>query len=143
MWSVTFSRTSLSLPDLVIGGDPNASNFHLPEDGADRPNMLMRRTYAPDSAYVGGRQMLAAVRDAGSIPLVIYVHATTAALLETAKDELEAATSQWTYDLTLTVNGQARTWAADPELPTWGALDSGMVKAHLARASIVIPLNPA
>jgi hypothetical protein len=36
----------------------------------------------------------------------------------------------------------AQIWAADPELPQWFA-DSGMVRAHIWRGSIVIPLNPA
>ena len=103
----------------------------------------MRRTYAPDSAYFPGRSLLAAVSDASTLPVVIYAHATTSALLKTARTELETALTQWAYEVTYAEDGQTWTWLADPELPQWGAVDSGMVRAHIARASVVIPLNPA
>lgn len=143
VWSLTIARDALSLDDLVITNDPYAGNFHLPEDGLERPGFTMRRTYAPDSAYFPGRVLLAAVADASTMPVSIYAHADDSAGLATAMAELEAATSQFAYDLTLSIDGQARTWLADPELPQWGAVDSGMVRAFMARASIVIPLNPA
>lgn len=142
-WSVTFDRTSLSLSPLVIDNDPFTGNFHLPEDGTERPGRKIRRTYAPTSAYVAGSYLLAAVEDSGTLPLSIYVHGTDATDLEAAIDELEAAVTQFAYTVTVTVDGVARSFNADPELPSWGVLDSGMVGAHLARASIVIPINPA
>lgn len=142
VWSLTIARES-PLADLVITNDPHAGNFHLPEDGLERPGFTMRRTYAPDSAYFPGRTLLAAVADASTLPVIIYAHATTSALLVTAMAELEAALTQFAYDITLSIDGQAKTWLADPELPQWGAIDSGMVRAHMARASVVIPINPA
>jgi hypothetical protein len=141
--SLTIDRASLSLSPLVITNDPYAGNFHIPEDGVEWPGFSMRRTYAPDSAYFPGRTLLAAVGDASTLPATIYTHAATSALLETARDVLEAALSQWSYEVTLSVDGQARTWLADPELPQWGVVDSGMVRAFMARATVVIPLNPA
>lgn len=143
MWSATFDRTSLSLSPLVIGSNPYLDDFHMAEDDATWPSFKMRRAYAPDSDFVEGKQLLTAVRDAGEIALTIYAHTSTTALLVTAMDKLEAATSQFTYDFTLTVDGVARTYVAHAELPKWGALDSGMVKAHLMKATITIPLNPA
>lgn len=142
IWTLTFDRASLSLDDLVIDCNPFAGNFHIDEDGAGRPAFTMRRSYAPDSAWVGGRQLLAAVSEAGSLPVTVYAHATTAGGLEAAVAELDAAASQFAYDLTVGIDGQSQTWSADPELPQWFQ-DSGMVRAHLARASWVIPLNPA
>lgn len=140
--SVTFDRTSLGLSPLVITGDPYAGALHLPEDGVERVGRVIRRTYAPASAYVPGRVLLAAVEDAGTLPLSIYAHGDTAAEVEAAMAELEAAASQFAYDITLEVDGVTQTWAADPELPQWGAIDVGMVRAHLVRASISIPVNP-
>lgn len=141
--SVTFDRASLSAADLVITDSPTAGAFHLPEGGLARPGRAIRRQYAPDSAWVGGRQLLAAVEDAGTLPLTIYAHGSSAAALEAAIAELEAASSQFAYDVTITIDGQSRTWAADPELPQWGPVDSGLVRAHIAIASLVIPINPA
>jgi hypothetical protein len=79
IWQLTIDRSGLSEADLVIATDPFAGGFHLPEDGLPRPGFTIRRTYAPDSAWVGGRQLLAAVADAGSLPLVFYAHGTSAA----------------------------------------------------------------
>lgn len=142
MIELSIDRASLSLPPLVITGNPFAGSLHLPEDGATWPAFDTRRTYAPDSAYVGGRTLLAAVREAAEIPLTIYAHATTGALLAAAKAELEAAIAQWSYTLTLTVDSVAHVYAAEVVLGVpWGQIDSGMVAAHLARASFSIPLN--
>jgi hypothetical protein len=142
-WLLTIDRTSLSLSPLVISNDPFAGNFHLPEDGLERPGFTMRRLYAADSAYFAGRVLLAAVADASTLPAVIYAHAASSAALSVAMAELEAATTQFAYSLTLSIDGEAQTWAADPELPQWGPVDSGLVRAHIARASIAIPINPA
>lgn len=136
--SVTFERSGA---DLTITNDPTAT-ITLLEDGFGRPGFTIRRTYAPDSAWVGGRQLLASVADAGSLPLAFNIRASSASALEALVTEVEAATSQFAYDLTINIDGQTRTWAADPELPSWFA-DSGMVKAHMVRGSIVVPLNPA
>ena len=140
VWQVTFDRSSLSLPDLVISSTPGGT-FWLPEDGFARPARALRKTYAPDSAYASGRQLLAAVEDAAEVPLTIYAQASSAALLEAAVNELEEALGQWSYDLTVAVDGQARTYHAEIVRPAWFQ-DSGMVKAHMARATVSVPVNP-
>lgn len=142
MISISIDRASLSLAPLVITNDPFAGTFHLPEDGVALPGWSMRRTYAPDSFWVGGKQLLAAVREAATLPLVIYAHASTTVALEAAKAELEVALSQFDYDITLTVDSVATTYRCEPEWPQWGPVDSGMVRAHMARAAVVVPVNP-
>lgn len=136
--SVTISRDGA---DLVITNDP-AATITLLEEGFGRPGFTIRRTYAPDSAWVGGKQLLSAVADAGTLPIAFNINAASASALEALITEVEAATSQFIYDLTVNIDGQTRTWSADPELPTWTA-DSGMVRAHMVRGAISIPLNPA
>lgn len=146
---LTISRTSLSLEDLDIGTNPfnpggGATHwFHLPEDGLSRPGFTIRRTYAPDSEYIPGRYLLTAVTDASSLPAMIYAHGDTSAHLEAAVAELEQATTQFAYEISLAIDGQSRTWLADPELPVWGAVDTGLVRQHIAIANLVIPINPA
>lgn len=142
MISVTFTRDALSLPDLVIGDDPFAGNFHIPEDGVTRPDFKMRRAYAADNPLFAGRQMLAAVPDAGTLPLKIYAHGATTAALNTARAVLDAAATQWAFTVTVTVDGQSETWDANPEFPEWGVIDLGMARAFMARCSLVLPVNP-
>lgn len=139
--SLTIDRTALSLADLVIGTDW-AGAFHLPEDGVGRGNFSIRRTYAPNSRLIGGQQLLSAVTDLGSLPLRIYAHGTSTADLAMNMAALDAALSQWAYQITLTVDGVSQTWWADPELPTWGPVDSGEVAAHIAVASVSVPIQP-
>lgn len=142
---LTISRTSLSLEPLVIGSSPFGSGrwFHLPEDGLSRPAFTIRKGYAPGSAFLPGQYLLTAVGESGFLPALVYAHGDTSADLEDAIAELEQATTQFAYDVELAIDGQAKTWPADPELPDWGPVDTGFVKAHIAIASLVIPINPA
>lgn len=144
MISLTFDRTSLSLSPLVVTDNPFGTTLYLPEDGLVRPAFGTRYTRTPVSAYESGNgDLLAAVREATDLPVTVYAHADTTAALEAAKAELEASVAQWSYDLTLTVDGAVRTYSAEILLDVpWGPVDSGMVRAHMARASFSIPLNP-
>lgn len=140
--SITFDRTALTLSPLVVGAYSSTATYFLAADGISRPGFTMRRTYAPDGD-IAGKQLLSAVADQGPIQLNIYVQADTTADLQTAIDDLEAASTQWSYDLTVTIDGVARTYQADPEFPQWGQVDAGMVRAFMAHASITVPVNPS
>lgn len=141
--SVTLDRTSLSLAPLVITGSaPAGDGFFLTMGGLAEPAFDVRATYAPDSAYVAGSQLLAAVLTASTLPLGIGVKATTHAGLDTLKTELSNATWQFDYEVTLDVEGVTTTWDAGPCWPVWGQLTSGLVTAVLALANVVIPVNP-
>lgn len=63
MLTLTLTRTSLSLPDLVIGSDPFAGAFHIPEDGMEWPRFDTRRVFAPESEVMAGRTLLSARRE--------------------------------------------------------------------------------
>lgn len=135
---VTFGRAG---DDLVITNAPGLG-FWLPEDGIGQIVRALRRTYAPDSAYIPGKVLLAAVEEASAVPLAIYAQASTAVGLQALRDELEAAATQWAYDLTLNINGVARTYNAEMEIPVWAAFDAPMADVHLDRCQLVIPVNP-
>lgn len=141
MLSVTISRSLLSLSDLTIDGNPNEGSLFLAEEGNEEPTFAMRRNYAPESPFIPGRVLLAAVRDSGSMPLRVYAQGNSAVEVRTAMDELEDALEQFTYTLTLTVDGVSRSWAADPEIPQWGELDSGLVTAYMRIATVAVPLQ--
>lgn len=141
MISLTITRSALSLPDLVITDTPGG-DFWIPEDGFTEPEFAWRITYAPDSRYISGKEKLAAARDASSLPVTINAYGADAATLRANMNALVNALGQWSYDTTLTVDGQALgPWDSDPTSVVWFQ-DSGMVRAHLARATVSIPVNP-
>lgn len=141
--SLTFDRTSLGLPDLVITGEaPAGAGFFITRDGLGQPAFDVRATYAPDSAYVGGSVLLAAVLSASTLPVTVCAQAPTAAGLAVLKAELEAAAFQFTYPLTLTLADEPRTWDAGPAWPAWSDTASEWVGVNMARAALAIPVNP-
>lgn len=141
--SLSFDRTTLSLTPLVIGLYSPVATYFLAGDGVFRADFTMRRNYAADSNYIPGKRLLAAVADAGTLPVVIYLQSDSTAALETAREALNDAATQWSYDVTLTLDGVATTYQADPEFPQWGQVTQGELRAYMARAAIQIPVNPA
>lgn len=140
MIEVTFAQEGVDL--VVTGTPPVGDGLWLPEDAIGPIERELRRTYAPDSAYIGGKFLLAAVEEASAVQLTIYARASTSAALQVLRDQVEVAASQWSYVLTINVDGVARTYNAEISLPAWSAFDSGMVAARIDRCSLVIPVNP-
>lgn len=139
--SLTIDRTSISLSALVISTTP-AAGMWLPEQGLVRPDMDYRRTYAPDSSYVPGRTILAAVLEASTLPATVYFRAATTSALVTLENTLTAALAQWAYTVTLTIDSSAWSWTGEPTRPAFGAVDSGMARSFMSRAVLTIPINP-
>lgn len=137
--SVTIDRAGLSLADLVAPNDPT-SDFYFPEDGLRFPRLSLRKVYAPESEFIGGRVKLAQVPGVADYPVTFYAHADTTAALFVLMDELEAAVTQFTFDLTVTIDGEARTYLAEGDFPDWGEVDSGMVRAHLVKGTVTFNL---
>lgn len=142
MISLTITRAELAEDDLVIDGNPFAGAFHIPEDGTEWPRFGMRREYAPPSAFVPGELLLSAVSGPAEWQFTVYAHGDDAAEIAAAMDELEAALTQFTFSVTLNVNGMTRTYPADPDFPDWGEVDSGMARKFLARATVRLQVNP-
>lgn len=136
----------MSTISLTISGD---SGLTLTDDFTQTlwidtiqpPGFSFRYDYAPDSAHIPGSTLLSAALEASSLPLAVYARGTSAATKEAAMAELEAAVSQFAYTVTLTLDGQAHEFAADPTWPQW-SWDAGMANAFMARAALVIPVNP-
>lgn len=139
--SVTITRASLALPNLVITNYPTG-DFWIPEDGLEEPEVNWRITYAPDHPDVHGRAKIGASLEASTIPLQVYTKAATAAALAANKATLRAALGQFAFNVTVNIDGATATYSADPCGPKWGQIDSGMLRAYLARASVVIPVYP-
>lgn len=136
--SLSFDRTSLSLSPLVVTNNPDED---LWIEVFQEPGFDFRYKYAPDSDLIPGSTLLAAVLEMTSLPVSIYARAASTAALRAVKDELAAAVSQFSYDLTLTVDGDDMTFSADPSWPQW-VTDYGMASAYMARTSLAIRVNP-
>lgn len=141
--SVGIERTELSLSPLVITNTPSAAGFWIPEDGITEPEFATRAAFAPESVYMPGKLALAAQKDAGGLALVIYAKAASSAALEVLKAELAAALNQWKPDIATAIDGVTKTYeVAYPVTPSWGVVDSGMVRAHIAKTAVTVVVNP-
>lgn len=138
--SFTIDRASLALADLVIPGGGVSTGLVVARAG--RPAFDLRYEYAPNSTLFSGKALLSAVADQSTLPLAIHALAASSAARAALEAELEAALSQFAFDVTLTVDGVATTYAADPSLPVWGDLRHGDVARFTSTASVVIPVNP-
>lgn len=141
--SLAISRTSLSLADLTLTNNPFSGSYTYPEDGLSVPNFSMRLTYAPESMWIPGRLVLGAVMDGTEVPLTVYAKGTTSADLQAKKADLEAAFAQFSYTITMLVDGVTiGTWPADPTSVWWGVVDHGQAEQHFAVGTVSIPVNP-
>lgn len=136
--ALTVSQT----PSDFVASNAPGSAFLIPEKGLAWPNFDVRLANAPDSDDVPGSLALSATLGQGTLPLTINVHGTSTADLQTKRRALEAAFSQFTYTLTITVDGEDETYTASMAWPKWGAIDSGMVSEHMAVATLTVPVNP-
>ena len=112
--TITVSRTSLSMPDLVFSGSLDGTTLGI--TGYQPPSLLWRKNYMPDSDDVHGSELVSAsyqqailgwdwVRDNGA----------TEAQVQASRQEVAAALAQFSYAITTQVNGApAEVWRADP-----------------------------
>lgn len=140
--TVSIDRSALSLSPLVIADD--GATYRLTERGLGRPGVTWRMGAMPDSADVHGTEYISAAKEQSSLPLEVAVTASTTSALSAAVVALEAAVSQFSYDVTVTVDGVGRTWSCGPAsyASANGAFDAGMVAAHFDVLSITIPVYP-
>jgi hypothetical protein len=112
--TITVSRTSLSLPDLVFSGSLDGTTLGIV--GYQPPSLLWRRNYMPDSADNHGSELISAayqqailgwdwVRDGGA----------TETQVQASRDEVAEALAQFAYTVTTQVSGApAEVWSAEP-----------------------------
>lgn len=140
MVTVTIGRDRLSLSDLAIDGNPATGAFHIPEADVKWPRLSMRKVYAPESEFIGGRVKLAQVPGVSDYTLPIYAHGASTALVGAAQDILEAAVTQFDFSLTIDVDGESRTYLAEGDFPDWGEVDPGLVAAFMVRGTVAFNL---
>lgn len=114
---------TVSISRTVAAGGPTPLLFSARLDGTTLgivefapPGRVRRHSYAGDSAYTHGAELVASALQQAVLGLSwMRVGATTEAQIQTSYDEVAAALDQQTYTVTVTVNGAAaRVWSADP-----------------------------
>lgn len=140
---VSIDRTSLSLSPLTIGLD-GSGTYSLTQVGLGRPAITPRATYFPDSRDVDGSKLQAVVREQSSLPLEVLVQGVSAAALDTAINDLDAAVWQFTYDTTVTIGGVAKVWHCTPAAwaPTSGLVEHAHVEQFFEVLTLTIPVYP-
>lgn len=118
--TVTIDRSGLSLTDLTIETS-GSGTYVIDQGGLGRVGMTSRETLATASPFVHGQLRTQVVLEESSLPLVVRVQSTTSAGLNTAVTALETALRQFTYTVTVTVDGVAKAWDAHPA--TIGSVD--------------------
>lgn len=141
--SVSIDRTGLSLSALVIDTE-GFGTYYVDKAGFGRVGRLPRETLATASPFVHGQFRTSVVWEEATLPLTVRVQADSSSALNTAVVALETALSQFTYSVTVTVDGVAKVWTAYPA--TWNSTD-GLLAVERVRAfhedlSITIPVYP-
>lgn len=140
---ISIDRTSLGLGPLVIAGDGSAP-YSLTVRGLGRPVVTVRYTFADESPHLESSLLTQAVKEQTALPLEVLVQADSAAALEAAIAELDAAVWQFSYETTRTVDGVATTYQSKPTVSQ--VVDGVTLYAHVGEffevVSVVIPIDP-
>lgn len=140
MLAVSVSRASLGLGTLSIPDFPVAGLW-IPEDGLTRPARAWARQTA-SSPLTHGSVVTRATLEQTSINLSVYAQGASTGALVALQDTLEAAFAQFSYAVTITVDGSAKEYTCDPADVSWGELSAPEAKAFLSRATLTIPCHP-
>lgn len=113
---VTISR---SPSNLVM----NATNgYYIARDGIGPGEQTWRRNTV-ESTFVSGRVLTHAVRDTANISLAVRVTSDTPANLHTKINAMTQAFSQFSYTMTVLIDGVQYTWNCEPA--DWAIGDGG------------------
>lgn len=141
--SVSIDRSSLSLAALTIAGT-SGSTYFLAGEGLGSPSISRRNTYMPDNPFIHGSELIGSVKEQSSLPLTVQVQASDAAGLDTALSDLYDALDQFSYSVTVTVDGVAKTWSCDPA--SYGSIDGNVSvirqSLYFELVTITIPVYP-
>jgi hypothetical protein len=126
-------------PPLVIGTHPASANYWLDAAGLGRPGRGWERTYASAPDW-HGEVLVRARRTNLSLPLTVYVQGNSSTQVENRLDDLLDAVGQLAYDVTVTVDDEATTYACDPADAEFGdGYDPGMVQALMRKVTLAVP----
>lgn len=138
---LSITRTQLGLAALVIGG--NRDELVSVVGGTiARPARSHRLTYADPSPFVPGSLVTASVAEHTNLAFKLQVLGATDAGVASAVAAVEAALSQFSYRVTLTLRGSSSTWKADAGQLTPDQLTPGDALSQRRVYQVTIPVYP-
>lgn len=139
--SIYISRTSLSLlPLQIFDSCDDGETYWITHNGLSRPDFDVRRFYIPNSSWVSGQKLLVAGTQASTLSINLIVNGISHADLSAKMVELEEATYQLSYEISMEIDGQTKTWNADSTLPQWGVVDHLLQDLVKVRGTLQIPI---
>ena len=140
---VSIDRSSLSLAALILSSTPT-DTYVLTAEGLGRPAISRRNTYMPNNPFIHGSELVGSVKEQSTLPLEVLIQSDTAANLDAALTALADALDQFSYNVIVTIDGVAKTWACDPA--NYGPTDNlvkGERQAQFVDVwSLTIPVYP-
>lgn len=141
--TISINRASLSLAPLVLSGSDGGSSLGITD--YSEPAIQPRILYAPDSAYESGSTPLAVAFEDTIVGFAVCTTtSTTEAASRSLIAELVSAVSQFSYTVTVTVDGApAETWTCrtGAVAPVGGRTYSNL-RRHNPEWSVTIPAHP-
>lgn len=134
------TRTELALADLALNDD----TYKIIR-GSWGPGEVVWRRQAVSSPYVDGSFLVNATRDQVTTPLGIRVTGSSRTDCMNKVGTLCRAFEQFSYELTITVDGTDFTYTCDPADYSWGeggALQTFHIKAYKQEVNFMIPRSP-
>lgn len=140
--TVTISRTSLSLPDLVMTATPGDSGLGV--SAFQAPGRVARITYMPDSVDIHGSEPIASSWQEGLISFnVVTDDVASETEAQTALAALVAALGQFSYAVTTQVSGApAQAWAARMGSFSQPSRSLTDLETSLYECAVTIPVYP-
>lgn len=128
--------------DLVLSCD---TGYNIARNGVG-PGPASWRRITVQSPFVSGRTLVHAVRDVGNIDLRLRAVATSAVELHQKINDLLQAVSQFSYTITVEIDGVVYSWEAEPA--DWSVGEGGSwqdlhLRSNTQDISLSIPVNPS
>ncbi|HWU23093.1 MAG TPA: hypothetical protein VN088_16265 [Nocardioides sp.] len=139
--SVTIDRSALSLPSLIIGGTQTSQGIYLASDGLTAVSRTFSRLIAQSPDFHGG-VAYSATLEPSALPMHVYAASSTTAGVKALLDSLtQAVQAQWSYDVTVAVDGTTQTWSCSPGDVTPDPWTAPFVDAHVLGISLSLPID--
>lgn len=140
--TISISRTSLALSALTLSAANDATALGVVSYA--EPAVAQRIEWAPDSKYVHGSQSLSSAYEHSMLNFEAGTNlATTEAASRALFAEIRAAINQFTYTVTVTVDGAtAEVWTCQPG--SLGAVSRSYedLRSHSVVRPVSIPCHP-
>lgn len=140
--TISISRTSLSLSPLVLSAANDATTLGI--TAYTEPAREQSVEWAPDSRYVHGSVALSSRLPQTILNFDVGTDlASTEAAARTLIEALRTAAGQFSYDVTVTVDGApAETWACAPGSVGAGVRTYENLRSHNTVYPVSLPCHP-